>query len=202
MLLRQEEANDIDDVVNDDPPIVRQSRVKIKPVPKKSLGHNGDIRSNASKSKYNLNNSNNNVQDYRKIYKPPSPTTTTTTTTTTKSSSNSLSPKKASSKEPAVKEPDVVDITVDDEPKSADKMEESDIILSYSDTSSSDRPVTRSQKRAKTRSRKLFSFPPPPSKGAVEITEEDVKLLEPEEFLNDNIIEFYLKYVGLTSDLA
>ena len=49
--------------------------------------------------------------------------------------------------------------------------------------------------------KKLFSYPPPdpkervkgPVPGAVTITDEDLSLLEPNEFLNDNIIEFYMK---------
>jgi Ulp1 family protease len=59
-----------------------------------------------------------------------------------------------------------------------------------------DRRVTRFCKELEKRKlpKTLFVFPPK-NKGAVTITEDDVKLLEPEEFLNDNIIEFYLKFI-------
>ena len=38
-------------------------------------------------------------------------------------------------------------------------------------------------------------YPERSVKGAVTITEEDLKVLEPDQFLNDNIIEFYMKYI-------
>ena len=35
--------------------------------------------------------------------------------------------------------------------------------------------------------------------GAVAITDQDVDMLKPGEFLNDTVIEFYLKYVIFTN---
>ncbi|XP_051566432.1 sentrin-specific protease 6-like isoform X2 [Myxocyprinus asiaticus] len=43
--------------------------------------------------------------------------------------------------------------------------------------------------------RRLIQFPPPPSKGAITITTEDLECLDSGEFLNDVIIDFYLKYL-------
>ncbi|XP_070568066.1 sentrin-specific protease 6-like isoform X2 [Ptychodera flava] len=42
---------------------------------------------------------------------------------------------------------------------------------------------------------KLCSYPPPPCTGAITITNEDLFCLHEEEFLNDVIIDFYLKYL-------
>ncbi|XP_061430655.1 uncharacterized protein LOC133356953 isoform X1 [Lethenteron reissneri] len=42
---------------------------------------------------------------------------------------------------------------------------------------------------------KLVVFPPPPAKGAISVTSEDLSCLNPGEFLNDVIIDFYLKYL-------
>ncbi|KTF86604.1 hypothetical protein cypCar_00032704, partial [Cyprinus carpio] len=41
----------------------------------------------------------------------------------------------------------------------------------------------------------LIQFPPPPSKGAITVTTEDLECLDSGEFLNDVIIDFYLKYL-------
>nr|XP_032832552.1 sentrin-specific protease 6-like [Petromyzon marinus] len=41
----------------------------------------------------------------------------------------------------------------------------------------------------------LVVFPPPPAKGAISVTNEDLSCLNPGEFLNDVIIDFYLKYL-------
>ncbi|CAN0300270.1 unnamed protein product [Lampetra fluviatilis] len=41
----------------------------------------------------------------------------------------------------------------------------------------------------------LVVFPPPPAKGAISVTSEDLSCLNPGEFLNDVIIDFYLKYL-------
>ncbi|XP_060731977.1 sentrin-specific protease 7 [Tachysurus vachellii] len=43
--------------------------------------------------------------------------------------------------------------------------------------------------------RRLIQFPPPPSKGALTVTTEDLECLDSGEFLNDVIIDFYLKYL-------
>lgn len=44
---------------------------------------------------------------------------------------------------------------------------------------------------------KVATYPPPPQTGGITITTEDMCCLEPGEFLNDVIIDFYLKYVVL-----
>ncbi|XP_077863678.1 sentrin-specific protease 6-like [Saccoglossus kowalevskii] len=44
---------------------------------------------------------------------------------------------------------------------------------------------------------KLCSYPPPPCTGAITITNEDLFCLREGEFLNDVIIDFYLKYLTL-----
>uniref|UniRef100_A0AAY4BI70 Ubiquitin-like protease family profile domain-containing protein n=1 Tax=Denticeps clupeoides TaxID=299321 RepID=A0AAY4BI70_9TELE len=41
----------------------------------------------------------------------------------------------------------------------------------------------------------LQPFPPPPCKGAITVTTEDLECLDSGEFLNDVIIDFYLKYL-------
>ncbi|XP_074658288.1 uncharacterized protein LOC141911196 isoform X2 [Tubulanus polymorphus] len=41
---------------------------------------------------------------------------------------------------------------------------------------------------------KLFTYPPPPATGAITVTNEDLNCLNELEFLNDVIIDFYLKY--------
>ncbi|KAG9335124.1 hypothetical protein JZ751_005687 [Albula glossodonta] len=46
-------------------------------------------------------------------------------------------------------------------------------------------------------SSKLILFPPPPSKGGITVTTEDLECLDSGEFLNDVIIDFYLKYLML-----
>lgn len=43
--------------------------------------------------------------------------------------------------------------------------------------------------------RRLIQFPPPPTKGAITVTTEDLECLDSGEFLNDVIIDFYLKYL-------
>ncbi|XP_041128316.1 sentrin-specific protease 7-like isoform X2 [Polyodon spathula] len=42
---------------------------------------------------------------------------------------------------------------------------------------------------------KLIVFPPPPTKGGIAVTTEDVECLDNGQFLNDVIIDFYLKYL-------
>ncbi|KAA0708966.1 Sentrin-specific protease 6 [Triplophysa tibetana] len=44
---------------------------------------------------------------------------------------------------------------------------------------------------------KLMVYPPPPAKGGISVTNEDLHCLNDGEFLNDVIIDFYLKYVFL-----
>ncbi|CAG07328.1 unnamed protein product, partial [Tetraodon nigroviridis] len=41
----------------------------------------------------------------------------------------------------------------------------------------------------------LIQFPPPPLKGGITVTMEDLQCLDSGEFLNDVIIDFYLKYL-------
>ncbi|GFY62809.1 hypothetical protein TNIN_112781 [Trichonephila inaurata madagascariensis] len=42
---------------------------------------------------------------------------------------------------------------------------------------------------------KLLTYPPPPQTGGIVITNEDLQCLNEGEFLNDAIIDFYLKYI-------
>uniref|UniRef100_A0A8C4PYB7 Ubiquitin-like protease family profile domain-containing protein n=1 Tax=Eptatretus burgeri TaxID=7764 RepID=A0A8C4PYB7_EPTBU len=42
---------------------------------------------------------------------------------------------------------------------------------------------------------RLFIYPPPPNKGGIGVSTDDLLCLEPGEFLNDIIIDFYLKYL-------
>uniref|UniRef100_A0A673KGU0 SUMO specific peptidase 6b n=1 Tax=Sinocyclocheilus rhinocerous TaxID=307959 RepID=A0A673KGU0_9TELE len=42
---------------------------------------------------------------------------------------------------------------------------------------------------------RLVVYPPPPAKGGIAITEDDLNCLEEGEFLNDVIIDFYLRYL-------
>ncbi|XP_043076099.1 sentrin-specific protease 6 isoform X2 [Puntigrus tetrazona] len=44
---------------------------------------------------------------------------------------------------------------------------------------------------------KLLVYPPPPAKGGISVTNEDLHCLNDGEFLNDVIIDFYLKYLFL-----
>ncbi|KAG8587146.1 hypothetical protein GDO81_005587 [Engystomops pustulosus] len=44
---------------------------------------------------------------------------------------------------------------------------------------------------------RLLVYPPPPTKGGLAVTTEDLECLEHGEFLNDVIIDFYLKYLLL-----
>ncbi|XP_034153136.1 sentrin-specific protease 6 isoform X1 [Esox lucius] len=45
--------------------------------------------------------------------------------------------------------------------------------------------------------RKLILYPPPPARGGISVTNEDLHCLNDGEFLNDVIIDFYLKYLML-----
>ena len=45
----------------------------------------------------------------------------------------------------------------------------------------------------------VLIYPPRPVKGGIIITEYDLKCLEEKEYLNDNVINFYLKYVFLNN---
>lgn len=42
--------------------------------------------------------------------------------------------------------------------------------------------------------RRLIQFPPPPMKGGITVTMEDLQCLDSGQYLNDVIIDFYLKY--------
>lgn len=42
-------------------------------------------------------------------------------------------------------------------------------------------------------SSRLMVYPPPPAKGGISVTNEDLHCLNDGEFLNDVIIDFYLK---------
>lgn len=44
---------------------------------------------------------------------------------------------------------------------------------------------------------KLMVYPPPPAKGGISVTNEDLHCLNEGEFLNDVILDFYLKYLVL-----
>lgn len=46
-------------------------------------------------------------------------------------------------------------------------------------------------------SSRLMVYPPPPAKGGILVTNEDLHCLNDGEFLNDVIIDFYLKLVRL-----
>ncbi|XP_048855087.1 sentrin-specific protease 7-like isoform X2 [Brienomyrus brachyistius] len=46
-------------------------------------------------------------------------------------------------------------------------------------------------------SRRLIQYPPPPSKGGITVRMEDLDCLNSGEFLNDVVIDFYLKYLIL-----
>ncbi|XP_056125693.1 sentrin-specific protease 7b isoform X2 [Rhinichthys klamathensis goyatoka] len=58
------------------------------------------------------------------------------------------------------------------------------------------RPL-RSNSRQQSLARRLIQYPPPPSKGGITVTTEDLECLKDGEFLNDVIIDFYLKYLLL-----
>nr|XP_055074050.1 sentrin-specific protease 7b isoform X2 [Misgurnus anguillicaudatus] len=58
------------------------------------------------------------------------------------------------------------------------------------------RPL-RSHSRLQSLPRRLIQYPPPPSKGGITVTAEDLECLKDGEFLNDVIIDFYLKYLML-----
>jgi len=64
--------------------------------------------------------------------------------------------------------------------------------------------MTRSQRRkrtSRTHNTVILVWPPPPQRDAVSIMASDMDLLEPEEFLNDTIIDFYIKYIQQRSVL-
>ncbi|XP_016362969.1 sentrin-specific protease 7-like isoform X2 [Sinocyclocheilus anshuiensis] len=58
------------------------------------------------------------------------------------------------------------------------------------------RPL-RSHSRQQSSPRRLIQYPPPPSKGGITVTTEDLECLKDGEFLNDVIIDLYLKYLLL-----
>uniref|UniRef100_A0AAY4BI14 Ubiquitin-like protease family profile domain-containing protein n=1 Tax=Denticeps clupeoides TaxID=299321 RepID=A0AAY4BI14_9TELE len=55
--------------------------------------------------------------------------------------------------------------------------------------------VDCSQRRNQGFPRRLIQYPPPPSKGGITVTTEDLECLKRGEFLNDVIIDFYLKFL-------
>ncbi|KAF5896084.1 interphotoreceptor matrix proteoglycan 2-like, partial [Clarias magur] len=59
------------------------------------------------------------------------------------------------------------------------------------------RHTLRSHTRQPSMPRRLIQYPPPPSKGGITVTTEDLECLRDGEFLNDVIIDFYLKYLQL-----
>ncbi|KAB5526181.1 hypothetical protein PHYPO_G00148760 [Pangasianodon hypophthalmus] len=61
----------------------------------------------------------------------------------------------------------------------------------------STRHTLRSHTRQPSMPRRLIQYPPPPSKGGITVTTEDLECLRDGEFLNDVIIDFYLKYLQL-----
>uniref|UniRef100_A0A672TEH9 Sentrin-specific protease 7-like n=1 Tax=Sinocyclocheilus grahami TaxID=75366 RepID=A0A672TEH9_SINGR len=58
------------------------------------------------------------------------------------------------------------------------------------------RPL-RSHSLQQSSPRRLIQYPPPPSKGGITVTTEDLECLKDGEFLNDVVIDFYLKYLLL-----
>ncbi|RVE58287.1 hypothetical protein OJAV_G00207750 [Oryzias javanicus] len=50
--------------------------------------------------------------------------------------------------------------------------------------------------------RRLIQFPPPPLKGGITVTMEDLQCLDTGKYLNDVIIDFYLKYLLLNTPAA
>ncbi|XP_067310885.1 sentrin-specific protease 6-like [Pseudorasbora parva] len=65
--------------------------------------------------------------------------------------------------------------------------------LSISDSDEDD--LIELPSSAKQEIKKLVVYPPPPAKGGLTITEEDLNCLEEGEFLNDVILDFYLRYL-------
>ncbi|XP_060767692.1 sentrin-specific protease 7b [Neoarius graeffei] len=61
----------------------------------------------------------------------------------------------------------------------------------------STRHTLRSHTRQPSMPRRLIQYPPPPLKGGITVTTEDLECLRDGEFLNDVIIDFYLKYLQL-----
>ncbi|KAF7688320.1 hypothetical protein HF521_014326 [Silurus meridionalis] len=59
------------------------------------------------------------------------------------------------------------------------------------------RHTLRSHTRQPNMPRRLIQYPPPPCKGGITVTTEDLECLRDGEFLNDVIIDFYLKYLQL-----
>ncbi|KAF4093392.1 hypothetical protein AMELA_G00001520 [Ameiurus melas] len=59
------------------------------------------------------------------------------------------------------------------------------------------RHTLRSHTRQPSMPKRLIQYPPPPSKGGITVTTEDLECLRDGEFLNDVIIDFYLKYLQL-----
>lgn len=53
------------------------------------------------------------------------------------------------------------------------------------------------QNKLPNNSTQLLIYPPPPAKGGITINLEDYLCLAQDQFLNDAIIDFYLKYIQM-----
>ncbi|XP_053707546.1 sentrin-specific protease 7-like isoform X2 [Synchiropus splendidus] len=61
----------------------------------------------------------------------------------------------------------------------------------------SDEPHIRIINSSQKFSSRLLQYPPPPSKGRISVSQDDLFCLQDGEFLNDVIVDFYLKYLFL-----
>ncbi|XP_058255107.1 sentrin-specific protease 6 [Hemibagrus wyckioides] len=71
---------------------------------------------------------------------------------------------------------------------------QSDITLNVSDSEEEDDLIERPSSHIQL-TKILVIYPPPPAKGGFSITEEDLNCLNMGEYLNDVIMDFYLKYL-------
>ncbi|CAB1340390.1 unnamed protein product [Coregonus sp. 'balchen'] len=58
-------------------------------------------------------------------------------------------------------------------------------------------PTVQTRMATRQQTSTLMVYPPPPAKGGISVTNEDLHCLNDGEFLNDVIIDFYLKYLVL-----
>ena len=58
--------------------------------------------------------------------------------------------------------------------------------------------VTLISERVTLKSMDVLTWPPPPAKGAITLNTSDLMRLQQGEFLNDQVIDFYLKYLIVT----
>ncbi|KPP68095.1 sentrin-specific protease 6-like [Scleropages formosus] len=70
-------------------------------------------------------------------------------------------------------------------------------LLTFFDADDEDDDMTEMQPTFTGPIVKLIVYPPPPAKGGISVTNEDLHCLNDGEFLNDVIIDFYLKYLVL-----